>query len=281
MSANTELIDAYRAWLVAGNRAAGTVRLRTHYMARLADAHNLATVDALELLTWIAAPEWAGETRKSARASLVGFFGWAHDWGHRPDNPALQLPRVIVPRSLPKPTPESVLEAALAGASGRDRIMLMAGAYAGLRRAEIARMRWADIDGGRIRVTGKGGRVRVVPLAAILSRELDAELRRRQRGQVGTGWRYVPDPASPYILPGARGTAHIHPETVGAVLKALLGDGWTGHTLRHRFGTMAHAGTRDLRAVQELLGHSRLETTALYVAVTGDDLAAAVAAAAA
>lgn len=60
----------------------------------------------------------------------------------------------------------------------------------------------------------------------------------------------------------------------------MLPDGWTTHTLRHRFATVSYAGTRDLLAVQELLGHSRPETTRGYVQLPQDALRAAVAAAA-
>ena len=57
--------------------------------------------------------------------------------------------------------------------------------------------------------------------------------------------------------------------------------GASTHSLRHRAATAAYAGTRDLRAVQELLGHSRPETTAGYVLVPGGAVRAAMMAAAA
>lgn len=56
-------------------------------------------------------------------------------------------------------------------------------------------------------------------------------------------------------------------------------DGWTAHTFRHRLATRAYAGTRDLLAVSELLGHSRPETTQRYVLLPDDALVAAVEAA--
>jgi integrase/recombinase XerC len=68
----------------------------------------------------------------------------------------------------------------------------------------------------------------------------------------------------------------VHPDYVGKRVKAALGGTWTTHSCRHRFATRAYAGTHDLRAVQLLLGHSKPETTARYVAVAHDDLLAAV-----
>lgn len=62
--------------------------------------------------------------------------------------------------------------------------------------------------------------------------------------------------------------------------RALPG-GWTAHTLRHRFATVAYAGTRDLLAVQDMLGHSKPETTRGYIEMPQDALRAAVLAAAA
>lgn len=59
-------------------------------------------------------------------------------------------------------------------------------------------------------------------------------------------------------------------------IEAALGDGWTTHSLRHRFATQAYRATRDIRAVQQLLGHSSPTTTARYVLVDEDSLAAAV-----
>ena len=74
---------------------------------------------------------------------------------------------------------------------------------------------------------------------------------------------------------------HLTPGHVGKLIGRALPDGVTAHMLRHRCATAAYAGTRDLRAVQELLGHARPETTAAYVATPGEAIRAAVAAAAA
>jgi integrase/recombinase XerC len=61
-------------------------------------------------------------------------------------------------------------------------------------------------------------------------------------------------------------------------MAAALPDHWTAHTLRHRFATRANCGSRNLRAVQVLLGHSSVATTERYTAVDADEIRAAMAA---
>lgn len=120
-----------------------------------------------------------------------------------------------------------------------------------------------------LHVTGKGGRQRIVPAHPLIVEQVDAELDRRRGGRTGTGWRLASEriAADDSLFPGQHPGTHVQPCVVGDALSTLLGDGWTAHTLRHRFATRAYAPTRDLRAVQELLGHSSPQTTARYTAV--------------
>lgn len=141
----------------------------------------------------------------------------------------------------------------------------------GLRRAEIARLRFADISETEIYVIGKGGHHRRVPLHPHLRTEVRAAASRRAR-HLET---HAP-PAEDWLLPNPAGDAHLTEHHLGALVSRLLPPGWTLHTLRHRFATAAYAATRDLRAVQDLLGHARPETTARYAAVPDGALLAAV-----
>ena len=75
---------------------------------------------------------------------------------------------------------------------------------------------------------------------------------------------------------GFQGKMCIHPDQIGKALSRMLGPGWTAHTLRHRFASRAYAVDRDLRSVQELLGHSKPETTMRYTAIPDGALRAAV-----
>lgn len=124
--------------------------------------------------------------------------------------------------------------------------------------AEIVRVHADDVEDGFLLVTGKGGRRRFVPIHPVLAPHLEVV---RIRG----GWAF----------PG-RFAGHCHPDHVGKHLARLLGSGWTGHTLRHRFATEAYRGSRDLRAVQELLGHASVATTQIYVGLDTEALTNAV-----
>lgn len=255
-------LDCYTAWLAAGGASAGTIRLRVRYLRRLAQATDNSpwqlTLD--HLTAFLAHPGWQPETRKSARASVVGFYGWAHLTGRIDHNPSALLPKVRVPAGQPRPAPDDVLDQAFLTADADVRLMLMLCCYAGLRRAEVAGAHSDDVSEECLRVKGKGGRVRSIWLHPLIRDELQG----RPRGylfpaQVGgfTNWR--PD----Y-------TRHLSPDRVGRLIRAHLDGPWTCHTLRHRFATRGFSVERDVFTLQSLLGHSKPETTARYVLPPAD-----------
>ena len=141
--------------------------------------------------------------------------------------------------------------------------MILLASRLGLRRAEIAQLHTNDLrpglDGWHLRILGKGRKERVLPVVGELRALLEA----------------VPPG---YVFPGDYG-GHLSPQRVGNLLSRALGPGWTGHTLRHRFATVAYSADRDLYAVQALLGHSTPETTRVYVQLPTTALWDAVAAA--
>ncbi len=285
-------IAAFKYYLRSSGRVPGTVRLRTYYVSRFAvdvtredpfhcdpfaGPHTGVGVD--QLAGWLANPGWKAETRKSARASLIAFYRWAGKTGRLTGpSPAAELDSVRVPKRLPRPTPDVVLVDALLTANDHDRLILMLAGYAGLRRAEIAKVHPDDFDWvtGQLLVRGKGGKERWVPVHPDLEAEVRAELDRRSSGKTGTGWRYYVDgiTVDDHLFPGKYG--HVQPDAIGKVLSRLLVGRWTGHTLRHRFATVALRVANDLRAVQELLGHASPETTAIYTEVAAEAKRAAV-----
>lgn len=252
-----QLLAAYTVEQRARGHSPETVRTRLSYLRRWAVGHELDAGRA-ELVEWLAAPGWSPATRKSAQASLRSFYRWAVRAGFLEADPAASLDPVKVPRALPRPAAEWQVEAGCAAGDLDTRLMVDLAAHAGLRRAEIAALRLEDLSAWGLHIVGKGGRSRVVP--------------------VGPGLRAAIEGRDPgWLFPG-RFSGHVHPATVQKRVRAAAGV--APHALRHRFATRAYAGTRDLFAVQQLLGHASPETTAGYVAVAGEALSAAVRAAA-
>lgn len=241
----TTALRDFTTALQASGRSPRTIRLylyRAVAVASYAPRPDQITTD--HLLTYMSRQDWSPETRKSARTSVRSFFRWAHESGRLPSDPSAALPPVRIPPAVPRPAPEPVVAAGrLAG--GRVGFMVELGAYAGLRAGEIARVHSDDLDGDVLHVVGKGGRQRSVPIQhpALLARLHAVE-----------GWAF----------PNGRGT-HLSAGHVSRLVSRALPGIWTAHPLRHRYGTAAYAGTGDLLAVQELLGHSDPNTTRRYV----------------
>ncbi|NHN55747.1 tyrosine-type recombinase/integrase [Calidifontibacter sp. DB0510] len=261
-------IQRWGGYLKATGRPQTTVEMRTYHLERLAaDYDDPGAVTFDDLVEWLAAHEWAPNTRRSYRGSLRSYWSWRLATGRAAASPAHLLPPVRVPRGLPRPTPEDAYRAAIASAS-RDPRALMAiqlAAQCGLRRGEIARARREDLEpaliGYTLRVEGKGGHIRMVPLPDPLAATIV---------RAPAGW----------LFPSPHGK-HLTPHHLGKIVVKHLPDGYTTHTLRHRCGTVSYGATRDLRAVQELLGHAKPETTAIYTKIDEAAVRAAMNAAAA
>lgn len=259
-------ITATAAWMLslrAAGRRPATIRLYQHYLQHTAHALGgdpwSVTTEQLEAL--LGSVEWGPSARKSLRTALGSFYRWGLRAGHVDVDPAAPLETPRVPQGRPRPTPEGVLADALQRANPRERLMVELGALAGLRAGEIALVHTSDLDGDMLLVHGKGGRERVVPLA---EGNLTAAI------VAADGW----------LFPNRQSGDHLTPNHVSKLLSRLLPGQWTGHTLRHRFGTRAYAGTRDLLAVSRLLGHASPSTTLIYVQLPDDHLRDAVRAAA-
>jgi integrase/recombinase XerC len=154
--------------------------------------------------------------------------------------------------------PDHELRRALALARPKMGLMILLGAFCGLRCQEIAGLHWTDLqtdhDGQAVLLVreGKGGHERVVPVPEIVL-EAARTFGRRRSGPMFYG----------------HDAGQQHPQSVSGSINNFLkrnGFPYTAHQLRHRYGTTAYMLTKDLRLTQELLGHSSPNTTARYAA---------------
>jgi site-specific recombinase XerC len=257
-----DLLARYVMWMRAAGRSPVTIDTRRRQAAHLIDHCDPITATTGDLVAFLARPDWRPATRASERAAVRCFCRWLVDAGLRDDDPSARLPAVRVPPGVPHPAGEDALARARRLAVGPyERAMVELAARAGLRRAEIAGLTFADLltdpgGGYALRVRGKGGRTRMVPIPLDLAHRL-LDLRRD------------------HVFPGRHPGEHVSPTWVGAVLSRLLGPGASAHSLRHRYATRIYDSTHDLLAVQQLLGHSSPTTTQVYVRRTMDDLRSA------
>lgn len=255
------MLRSYRNHLLASGRAAGTVQLRVMHVRRLARTVSPleATADQLTDLLAELASTHRPESRKSMRASLLSFYGWAHARGLIASNPAAHLEPITIPRTLPRVAADADIAAALRGERLEVRAMVMLARFGCLRLSEITRAHSRDRMNDTLRVLGKGSKERIIPLVPDLHRALE-DLEKLYGGGHYFAGRYG---------------GHLHPTTVGKTITRATG--WNPHSLRHAGATAAYRSTRDLRAVQALLGHASLATTERYLHLDMDALRAAAA----
>ena len=193
------------------------------------------------------------------------------------DDPAAAVRRPKLPRSLPRPLPVEDVGRLLEAPDGttpvgvRDRAILEMLYGSGLRISELTGLDVDDLDleEGSLRVLGKGGKEREVPLGSF-GREAVAAYLTRGRPALSTG-------ASRGALflnaRGGRLSRQSCARLLGRYVRlAGIDRRVTLHTLRHSFATHLLEGGADLRTIQELLGHSSVSTTQIYTLVTAQHL---------
>jgi site-specific recombinase XerD len=121
------------------------------------------------------------------------------------------------------------------------------------------------VDGAQLLVHGKGQTQRVVPISDSLADLLRQGAAVHTPGMPGKGM------AVPSVAEWRTSDRHSY---VGLLVGRALPDGYSMHTLRHRFSSRAYRGTRNLHAEQVLLGHSSIATTERYTAVDDSEIRA-------
>jgi len=216
-------------------------------------------------------------------AAIRSFFRFLVREGRCPHDPTAGIPGPRVSKRLPNPLPvDDCVALAEAGASPeaagdekslRDRALVELLYGAGLRVGELAALDVRDVDlhRGDVRVRGKGGKERVVPLPAAAREALSAYLdRRRAPGLLG-------QPLFTALRPRRDGPRRLGVRDVRRLLgararRAGIADRVHPHRMRHSYATHLLDMGADLREIQELLGHASLSTTEKYTAVSAERL---------
>ncbi len=252
---------------------------------RSADTH-LADATLEDLRAWLAAMAAQGLTRTTlARrgASVRAFYGWAHDEGRVPHNPALRLASARASHTMPEvlsiPNVLEMLRVAELRADDADPITLRDWAIAellyatGMRVGELCSVDVHDIDLDErlVKVVGKGNKERVIPFGTPAAAAV------REWLEAGRP-RCVSPRTSAALFLGKRGQRVDQRQVREAIHQLCAAAGVPDvapHALRHSAATHLLTGGSDLRSVQEVLGHASLNTTQRYTHVSAERLRSA------
>ncbi len=241
---------------------------------------NLLAVDRIDLLDYLALQSRMGrKPRSTARvlSCLRQFYQYALREGWLKKDPSLRIDAPKLGRPLPKSLSEQDVEALIDAPDTtdpegfRDRVMLEVLYATGLRVSELVGLRFEQVSltQGLVRVIGKGGKERLVPLGEEAVHWLDRFLK-GGRGDLLNG-----RPCAA-IFPTRRGSGMTRQAFWYRIKKHALTAGirrpLSPHTLRHAFATHLLDHGADLRVVQLLLGHSDLSTTQIYTHVARERL---------
>lgn len=247
----------------------------TRSLARLLEllgTARLAQVDSAQVRRAIARLHSTGLAPRALANQLSAWRGLYH-WLVRHKgyeaNPCVGVRTARPPRTLPKAlsveAAQRLLEAAPGGSVEllRDHAMFELMYSSGLRRAELLSLDWGDgrldLREGLVTVTGKGSKTRTIPVGSRAREALAAWL--AVRAQLAA-------PEEKALFVGARGrriSASSLAVRLGAWAKARGTEGHVHpHVLRHSFASHVLQSSQDLRAVQEMLGHSSISTTQIY-----------------
>ncbi|MGA0604204.1 tyrosine recombinase XerC [Caulobacter sp. KR2-114] len=277
--ASPRTVEAYQACVLAY-----LAFLTTHHGGAPTVA-DLGGVSAADLRAYLASRR-TGERPLSPRSlsqalSAIRAFHRFLDRRLATPNPALGLVRgPRVKPGVPRPVSEDQAFGLIAEAgedldlpewaAARDAAVLTLLYGCGLRISEALSLTRADAPlGEALRITGKGGKTRLVPLLPAVREAVDAYLRLQP---------FVLAPDEP-LFRAPRG-GPLSPRHVQATVQRLRGrlglsERATPHALRHSFATHLLGAGADLRSIQELLGHASLSTTQRYTAVDAAGLLAA------
>jgi integrase/recombinase XerC len=246
----------------------------TGYHAQPHGLGALARITTQDMRAWMAhlrGQDIAPRSVARKLSSVKSFYRWLADrQGYEP-TAVLSARAPKFQQKLPRPLSEDAARAEIdtvelqsrdgwQGARDAAVVVLLYGC--GLRISEALGLMGRDLPVGEsLRITGKGGKERIVPVLPAARRALETYLRQ-------CPYEQEPDKA---VFRGARGGA-LNPRQVQKVTEAArmqlgLPATATPHAMRHSFATHLLEAGGDLRAIQELLGHASLSTTQAYTSV--------------
>lgn len=279
--AGAPVADPFEGWLQACRvercLAASTVAEYRRDLVRWCcwlddrDAFGAQVADVSAWLADLAAEGLEPVSRRRKLASVRAFYAWCVRVGSLESSPAAAALAPKLPKTLPSILYQDGARALLAAAAGdpRDYAIIRLLLDCGLRESEVCSLRACDLREGKLLVTGKGGKQRLLPLPGVTLAAIMA-------------YRATIPADTPALFLSQKG-GKLDRSAIWRMVKSYvrlagLPEEISPHKLRHTCATLLLDGGADIRAVQGVLGHASLKTTEIYTHLSTNRLGEALAA---
>lgn len=270
MNTLAELVDLYvRARRDRGDITRDTARNIGYHLDGFVESFGARP---LTQLTRSAVERWQGTigelspaTRRGRLSSVRGFCRWLAQQHYAKVDATQDIPPIRQPRSVPRALPlDAVTRLLNAAPDLRAKAILWLMVGLGLRCVEVARLEYADYDrrAGTILVTGKYLSERLLPVSEETRLAIDEYLASTSAisGPLIRSYRHPRSGLRPDTI-----SQMVSKWMTAAGIKDHRRDGVSAHALRHTAASDVLDKVHDLRVVQQMLGHERLATTAIYL----------------
>lgn len=241
---------------------------------------SISRAQLSEFLIWLNEQNLKAASSARILAAVRGYQKYLLLENLRTDDPSQQVKSPKLPKRLPKALTQAQVMALLTAAGPepddetadvlrlRNRAILELMYSSGCRVSEVAQLDLDEmVQGGWVRIRGKGSKERLVPVGSFAQRAIDAYLVRSRPLLAAKA-------GGPALFLNQRGT-RLSRQSIWEIIQGAgqsCGLNVSPHSLRHSFATHLIEGGADVRVVQELLGHASVATTQIYTLVTIDTL---------
>lgn len=270
MATVEELIPVYLRERVAlgelAHKTARTARCTLYQFSDYVGRRRIENIGVVHVRGWLISVEHLAESsRRTSLSTVRAFFKWAVTNRHCRRNPAIEVKGPPQPRTIPRALSAAAFTQILAHCpDSRAQLIVVLMVQQGLRCIEVSRLTVGDIDfnADTMRISGKGGHERILPIMPETLGALD---------------RYLTDQpavAGPLVRSYSRCHRSLCPSVISrlvsgwmrdAGVKRRKHDGVSAHAGRHSCATHMLIGGAHLRDVQAVLGHAHLTTTERYL----------------
>jgi len=252
------------------------------FYCRFAQINNLSEVtnENVRALFFYGRTErkWSPNTFLCYHKSLLVFFRWCIKQGYMQENPIKDIEKPKLEKKLPikltKQNAMRLLEVVYnfpyeyKFLRYRNHAIFSTFLFAGLRKQELLKLKFADIDTDNLSLfvrQGKGGKDRIIPISYTLAQSLKKYIEERKRL----------NKTNPEFFSSLRGNVGFTESGLKKLIDQVRkssGIVFSAHKLRHSFATLLLEGGADIYSLSKMMGHSDISTTAIYLSASADHL---------